>query len=827
MTRSGRIFGGIALCLVLLASPSGGGVASAASSVAGSGAEMPTESNRGQSSHGPTRLWMVESLGQAADRSAVAIGELVYIATPDGVVALDPRSGEERWRAGMPTLYILTYDLASNVVFVTERETGKIIGFDGASGAQLWAVTPSEPSRPAAANDGTLYTSSVDPGALHALDAASGEERWRYPTEPTTTIDLIAGGTVFATASTFEGTNKSKTLALDAESGVLRWETEIEEGVSEGLAATDDLVLVGRDTLIARDIATGEERWTSPIASFAASAVIGDGRVYLGTDAGVAAVDLATGSTVWQLPAEFSASVAAVDQGTVYGDIDGDAVALDAATGEEIWRVDLHSAAVGAVAAGVVYVGMTGIEPEGTVTALDAASGQMLWQLDAAGWTEVIGIVSGVIITLDDGGIVAGIGSDAAAGEAASPVAAATPATAADAADGSNYLGRAGAVQTDPGPTGIPEQFWIVELTEPDAYLIGDDAVFAGTLDGVVALDLVTRQERWRAPVGWATSFVLEGDDLFVGTRNDLGPGSLSALDAANGEVTWTVEGTHEQIVVSALVDGWLFGVDSSYFGGSSSAVAWGAATGEVSWRYESDDGAEFGISLIAGGAAYLGCDPTRLNECNTDAITALDAATGEMRWRVTTERPAGVVAADANRVYAIDDYDGFHALGQADGAVVWQTDPNITGVTFDAVVHGVVYGTDQGAIVEWDARTGDELRRSEDLSVEGIDGLGDDRVYTSASAPDYYAVVSVDQSTLHAVWQYPAQGGLFDPEVVAITSDLVYVVDSFELYAVDTATGQNIWQFGVDDDIDRVVIRDGVIVISAGSELTAIGDRI
>lgn len=833
MDRSRRIIGAVAACLILLMCASGSRGAIASSAAQLSRPESAARTNLNQPGRAqqdePQRLWMVESLDTFADRSEVAIGDLIYVNTTNGLLALDPTTGVARWRAGQAELYTLRFDAASNVVFTLDKMTGSITGFDGASGAQLWAGSTTEHSSPAAAGGGTLYTMSGDPGALHALDATSGEERWRYPTEPVTKIDLITAETVFATPLYFDGADNSKTVALDTASGAERWATAVEDGPAHVLAATDDLVLIGRETLIARDVATGEERWTSPIGSFAASAVIAGGFVYVGTEAGIAAIDLATGSTVWQRPGEFSGSVAAVEQGTVYGEIDDATVALNAATGDENWRTDLAQPTVGIVADGIVYVGTTnpGLELTGTATALAAPTGQVLWQVDAGLLTQVIGIVSGVVITLERGGIVSGIGVETATEGAAIPIPVASSATAASASTGTDYLGRAGAVQAGPGPDSTPSELWDLELSELDAYATGDGVIYVGTRDGGVALDLVTGQERWRASIGRVTSIVLDGNDLFVGTRvnPDRGTGGLTALDATSGEVRWTVPDQEAEIVVLQVVDGRVFGLDTRVWDGPD-IVAWDAATGRESWRFAREGAPNRTVNLITDGVAYLGCDPASLGDCDVDTIVALDTATGQVIWETETGT-AAVVGADDGLIFAIDDFGLFRGLDRTDGKIVTQIRPDEI-VDFYGVVDGIAYSNYRHDLVEWDANTGAELRRAENLDVGWVDGLTDDRLYASADVDEGSVVIAIDRSTLRPIWQFPAQGGLSDPEVVALTNDTVYVVDGSDLYAVDSETGQERWHVSMTlaafYEIEDVVISNGIVLVTAGDPMTAGG---
>ncbi|MBV7249044.1 protein kinase [Streptomyces sp. MW-W600-10] len=120
-----------------------------------------------------------------------AIGGAVYAATPDGVTALDARSGRIRW---------------------SRTDIGRLDGDDGSS---------VEADGPPLVADGTLYASGPQPGGgekagegarwgVHALDPARNRRLWSVPVEADGALRAAAGGgllhvCVGGTVQTFTG----------------------------------------------------------------------------------------------------------------------------------------------------------------------------------------------------------------------------------------------------------------------------------------------------------------------------------------------------------------------------------------------------------------------------------------------------------------------------------------------------------------------------------------------------------------------------------------------------------------------------------------------
>jgi outer membrane protein assembly factor BamB/predicted MPP superfamily phosphohydrolase len=163
--------------------------------------------------------------------------------------------------------------------------------------------------------DGTVYVATTDlgdggAGGVVALDAQTGAVRWRVPTTSPVRGGLaIAGDTV--TTVEIDG----RVIALDAQTGAQRWTYALSTGITpQAGAAFAAPTADGRDIVVGHQrhiaaLADGRPQWTAdPVpdgvdSQSAAALAVGDG-IVVGTfnrwSGGVIAWDRATGKRVWQ-----------------------------------------------------------------------------------------------------------------------------------------------------------------------------------------------------------------------------------------------------------------------------------------------------------------------------------------------------------------------------------------------------------------------------------------------------------------------------------------------------------------------------------------------
>src|SRR6266542_3347905 len=244
--------------------------------------------------------------------------------------------------------------------------------------------------------DGKLYTADTGSanGKLHALDAATGQELWTFPSDALPgdhawTSPPVANGVVYF------GVNRPIPVvyAVNATTGQEIWHHTgpVANIVSSPALESDRIYVAFTDgTIRALDATNGQVSWrvTHPGGAYSSPAVAG-GRLYIAIhNSGLLALDANTGSELWLAPMPGPQwSSPAVENGRVFvGSRDDHKLyAFDAVTGNTLWTATTSDwvQSSPAVANGVVYVA-SGIDAsathfQGKLYAVYAANGQVLF----------------------------------------------------------------------------------------------------------------------------------------------------------------------------------------------------------------------------------------------------------------------------------------------------------------------------------------------------------------------------------------------------------------------------------------------------------------
>jgi polyvinyl alcohol dehydrogenase (cytochrome) len=191
----------------------------------------------------------------------------------DSIIAFDLETGEIAWS----TQFTLG-DVWSM------GNTGGVDGDVGA-GPNLWEV------------DGRKLVGGGDKrGEYHALDRETGEIVWETKMTEGSVLGGVIGTSAYADGHLFVASNHgnadnnaplstSSVLSLDAATGDVEWETELDGAIFAPVSATPGLVYVGTTaaTLHVLDASDGSELWSMEVPDqVGAGASIVDGVVYWG-----------------------------------------------------------------------------------------------------------------------------------------------------------------------------------------------------------------------------------------------------------------------------------------------------------------------------------------------------------------------------------------------------------------------------------------------------------------------------------------------------------------------------------------------------------------
>lgn len=247
-------------------------------------------------------------------------------------------------------------------------------------GGIVFTYKTGQPIRSTPALSGGILYFGSDDGFLHAIDAHTGQQLWRFGTG-----GMIRSSPAIAAGFVYFTSRDGNLYALSAQRGVLKWKRPI--GADLG----------------------SENYWDF----FNSSPIPVGGRLFIGSgDGHLYCLDAATGHTIWAFPtgARIRSTPAVADGTVVFGTMSGNVDALDAATGRRKWTFATRGAShkfsdrnndttslviPPAVADGIVVVGGR----DSYVYGLDLATGRKLWDAtqDGSSWILSLGIADGIV----------------------------------------------------------------------------------------------------------------------------------------------------------------------------------------------------------------------------------------------------------------------------------------------------------------------------------------------------------------------------------------------------------------------------------------------
>lgn len=254
-------------------------------------------------------------------------------------------------------------------------------------------------------SDGVIFVGSQS-GDFLALDLESGELKWRFEAEG----PISAPGAAFD-GQVFFGDTHGFVYALDAATGEERWRFETEGKIEGGINVLPEIqgktgVFVGSHDyfLYCLDAATGEVIWKHETGNYvvATPSVIhagGERSVSFGGCDGLLYLIAAdgTGESREIEIGSYIANTSAVRDGIVYvAHNGGEVIAIDVASGEEVWRLTtgVEYTASPAVDESRLYVS----GPDKRLVAIDRVTGEEVWSFLARRGFDSSPVVSGDIV---------------------------------------------------------------------------------------------------------------------------------------------------------------------------------------------------------------------------------------------------------------------------------------------------------------------------------------------------------------------------------------------------------------------------------------------
>lgn len=337
----------------------------------------------------------------------------------------------------------------------------------------------------------------------------------------------------------------------------------------------------------------------------------------------------------------------------------------------------------------------------------------------------------------------------------------------------------------DPTHTGVyategPRQFNGVKWAfKTEGWVLSSPALSGGLVyfgsddKNLYAIDASTGAEKWKFSTGGPvrSSPAVVAGTVYFGSYD----GNFYALEATSGKLKWKFEtagekqfeakGLHGYLPRAQTVpDLWDFFLSSPavdaglvYFGsGDGNVYALDAETGQLKWKFATQ-GVVHSSPAVAGGVVYFGSWDSYLY--------ALDAATGQEKWKFKTG----------------EDKTNYNQVGI-------QSSPAVSG--------GVVYfGCRDAHLYALDAKTGQERWKLDNHGswINASPAVYEGTAYVGSSVPAIFRAVDINTGRVR--FQLDARMIVFSSP--AIAGGLAYFgAFNGKLYAVDLKTGQFAWEF-------------------------------
>lgn len=269
---------------------------------------------------------------------AIAAGS-IYAAARDGnVTKLEAATGKSIWKvqAGAPLSGGVGTD---GRIVAVGTDKGELIVLDADKGTLRWRARVSSEVLAAPKIAGNTVLARTADSRIFAFDATDGKRKWVYQRAAASLIVRSPAGMTIHEGTLFAGFSGGKMVALQLETGALRWEVTVSQpkGATELERVSDlsgDPAIAGREVCAASyqgraacyEWATGSQVWAREMSTLNGMSV--DARyAYVADEKGaVHSLDRTNGRSVWKqdrLANRELTLAQAIGSEVVFGDLQG------------------------------------------------------------------------------------------------------------------------------------------------------------------------------------------------------------------------------------------------------------------------------------------------------------------------------------------------------------------------------------------------------------------------------------------------------------------------------------------------------------------------
>lgn len=519
----------------------------------------------------------------------------------------------------------------------------------------------------------------------------------------------------------------------------------------------------------------------------------GDGKVFTGSFENMQyALDAKTGKVLWVTPTKGPMIFTGAYADGIYfkgGSDDNTMYAFNATTGEIIWRyrpdTDGYFVTGCAVAYGMVY----SMNKDGYLYAFDMYTGEVVWRYrgpnDSLMWPGMPTVADGKIYVTT--------------GEAA------------------QYNKPFGTSEFSCIDAYTGRQLWKFDmeaLPPRESVAVAYGALYLIPGNVTTAVDTISGNEYAIDEQIWAIKDIAQEEPPKVSTnwrqwRADPAHSSIAPMGPSNLTIAWKYQTGGAVISSPTVVD------DIVYFGSTDTYIyAVDAWTGELYWKFKTTAPIESSVA-VTNGWLYTGGDD--------GYVYCLNAYTGEMRWKTFVNgnleftfgnlvlKSSPAVADGAVYVGSLDGH--LYALDWDTGKVLWKFQAKGPVESSPAYADGAVYFSAEepeiGAFYKLDAATGELLWNfsipyrpsfTGGNQLLGSPSVAEGRVFASSNWGDYYCL---DTETGGVLWHFVDETATeFIVSSPIWVDGVVYLIDKFDLAAVNGTTGSVIWSKYTGDEL-------------------------
>jgi outer membrane protein assembly factor BamB len=223
--------------------------------------------------------WRFKSQFYGVNSSPAIINGTVYFGAGDSnLYALDAQTGEKKW-SFQGTDSVGTPAISDGTAYFAHgnRLTAVQVG----SEVEKWTFrTQTNISTCPVVSDSTVYVGVSDEFHIYAVDAVSGQEKWKFSTGLISYPPAVDDGVVYAVSF-------DNLYALDARTGAVNWTINTARENLTAPVISEQTILVGAGKyMLALDRTTGQEKWRFEAGDQTTTPAISDGVIYFWSDDG-------------------------------------------------------------------------------------------------------------------------------------------------------------------------------------------------------------------------------------------------------------------------------------------------------------------------------------------------------------------------------------------------------------------------------------------------------------------------------------------------------------------------------------------------------------